>query len=84
MTTTYVNKLLANNAIVAICSGEGEYGTFERFTGKKTVLAINRRLIRETCGGDRWAVAIIEDGEHAVEFNGREITGQCEFPELDD
>jgi len=48
------------NAI--IFSGEGETGTFERHTGKPTLLAINRRLARERCGGDRWARAFIPAG----------------------
>ena len=46
-----------------ILSGEGETGTFERHTGKPTMLAINRRLARERCGGDRWARAFVPAGQ---------------------
>lgn len=40
---------------LAIVSGEGESGTREEYTGKRTARAIRARLTRERCGGDRWA-----------------------------
>lgn len=46
-----------------ILSGEGEMGTFERHTGKSTLTAINRRLVRERCHGDRWATAFVPAGD---------------------
>lgn len=42
---------------IVIFSGEGEVGTFVRYEGKKSVLAIKSRLTKERCGGDRWAKA---------------------------
>lgn len=43
-----------------IVSGEGEQGTVESFGGRKTALAVIRRLARERIGGDRWAYAVID------------------------
>lgn len=51
--------LLDNNGQILILSGEGSQGTFEKFTGKRTGLAIERKLAKERCGGDRWARAYI-------------------------
>lgn len=44
---------------IQILSGEGDYGNFELYTGKRTVRAIKLRLTKERCGGDRWARALI-------------------------
>ncbi len=44
---------------IYITSGEGELGTTEIYTGKRTSQAIKLRLARERCGGDRWAHASI-------------------------
>ena len=46
-------------AEIKITSGEGEQGTSEVYTGKRTVRAIKMRLTRERCSGDRWARATI-------------------------
>ena len=46
--------------VVEIVSGEGEQGTVETYTGKMTWRAINARLRRERCGGDRWAYVMID------------------------
>jgi hypothetical protein len=43
---------------VVIVSGEGTFGTAERYTGKKTDRAIKLRLTKERAHGDRWARAI--------------------------
>lgn len=43
---------------IQIISGEGENGTAEIYTGKRTMLAIKRRLTKERCKGQRWAKAI--------------------------
>jgi hypothetical protein len=50
-----------------IWSGEGEVGTYERHTGRPTWRAIARRLARERCGGDRWAIALVPAGEGYAE-----------------
>jgi len=47
-----------------IFSGEGEYGTFERHTGKPTLTAIKRRLAKERCNGDRWASVWLPAGSN--------------------
>lgn len=44
---------------IHIVSGEGEQGTVEVYTGKRTERAIKMRLTRERCNGDRWARAMI-------------------------
>jgi len=49
-----------------IYSGEGYYGIYERHTGKPTLAAINRRLVRERSGGDRWAVAYVPAGPEYI------------------
>lgn len=46
-----------NDKPIVIISGEGEVGTVETFHGKKTKLAVKRRLNRER-SHDRWARAI--------------------------
>lgn len=53
-----INKLLAENTII-ILSGEGIHGTFELYKGKRTELAINRRLAKERCNANRWAKAFV-------------------------
>jgi len=53
---TTVTKLIETNEI-RIVSGEGEVGTIEIYGGKRTLRAINMRLTKERCGGDRWAKA---------------------------
>ena len=44
---------------IHIVSGEGNCGTVEIYTGKRSDRAIKMRLTRERCGGDRWARAMI-------------------------
>ncbi len=44
---------------IKILSGEGDYGNFEVYTGKRRPRAIKMRLTRERCGGDRWARALV-------------------------
>lgn len=58
---TMINKVLAKNqGNIVILSGEvGRNGTFESFRGTRSELAINRRLAKERCNGDRWARAYI-------------------------
>ena len=48
---------ITENPIIII-SGEGERGTIEQYTGKKTQRAIKRRLTKEQCNGERWAKAV--------------------------
>ena len=72
---------------IHITSGEGELGTTEIYTGKRTERAIKLRLARERCGGDRWARAEIY--MHTSVFDC-EIGMNCEdgvvgfFPEIDE
>ena len=47
----------ANN--IPIIRGEGEVGTTDKYTGKRSLLAIKRRLTKERCHGDRWAKALV-------------------------
>lgn len=44
---------------IRIISGEGEQGTIEEYTGKKTLRALKLRLARERYYGERWARAEI-------------------------
>ena len=46
-----------------IVSGEGEVGTIETYTGKRTLRAIKSRLTRERCAGARWARCEAHAGE---------------------
>jgi hypothetical protein len=64
------NEIKINGKEIVIISGEGENGTAEKYTGKKTQRAIRARLTCERCGGDRWAKAVqyeheCADGTHA-------------------
>ena len=58
-----------------IWSGEGETGTFERHTGRSTLRAINRRLTRERCNDDRWALALVPAGPQYAEDTYIQIDG---------
>jgi len=49
----------ADDHPIHITSGEGEVGTTELYEGKRTIRAIEMRLKRERCDGDRWARAMI-------------------------
>lgn len=53
-----IAKLIETNEI-RIISGEGERGTVEPYTGKRTMRAIKMRLTKERCGGERWAHASV-------------------------
>jgi hypothetical protein len=52
---------------ILIFSGEGETGTWERYTGKRTVRAVRTRLTKERCGGDRWASVWLSRGYNQAE-----------------
>ena len=58
----HIEKAISQAAVIEIVSGEGEMGTVEIFTGKKTALAISRRIKKEKCGGQRFCYARV-DGE---------------------
>lgn len=46
---------------IEIVSGEGAgEGTRETYTGKRTARAINARLRKERCNGDRWAFVLLD------------------------
>lgn len=55
---TTIAKLIETNEI-RIVYGEGDVGTVERYTGKRTLRAIKMRLTKERCSGDRWAKALV-------------------------
>ena len=57
-------SLLATGGSIKIVAGEGELGTMKDYTGRRTMRAIRAKLRREECGGDRWAKALIADGEN--------------------
>lgn len=46
--------------LYTITSGEGEQGTTE--TVRVTPVGLKRRLTKERCSGDRWAIAHDADG----------------------
>ena len=53
-------NLIARAEFIRIVSGEGEIGTREDYTGKRTLRALRSRLTKERCHGDRWAYAEIQ------------------------
>lgn len=55
------NELLESFRI-RIISGEGDYGKAETYEGKYTLRALQLRLAKERCHGDRWARAEICTG----------------------
>ena len=58
-----INQAMIDSAEeIEILSGEGEEGTREDYDGARTASAIKARLTKERCGGDRWAILIL-DGE---------------------
>lgn len=61
-TTEQIEALIATGKPLQVVSGEGETGSIEPYTGKRTVRAIKARLTRERCGGDRWARVDTNDG----------------------
>ncbi len=61
-TTEQIEALIATGKPLQVVSGEGEMGSIEPYTGKRTVRAIKARLTRERCGGDRWARVDTTDG----------------------
>jgi hypothetical protein len=65
----HIEALIADQAnSIEIISGEGELGSIEDYTGKRTIRAIKLRLARERCGGDRWARARVYS--HEADFGG--------------
>jgi hypothetical protein len=61
-TREQVERVLAMDDEMFVVSGEGEQGTREAYTGKRSVKAVLSRLTRERCGGDRWARIETADG----------------------
>ena len=59
---TITQAMLDQAEEIEILSGEGEEGTREDYEGARTVKAVRARLTSERCGGDRWAIQIL-DGE---------------------
>lgn len=66
MNNTYNNcitdRMIESASVIKIISGEGEIGTVETYTGKRTARAVKARLTKERCNGDRWAILEL-DGE---------------------
>ena len=62
----HIEELIANGNPIRITSGEGEIGSIEPYTGKRTIRAIKLRLARERRGGDRWARASVYSHEAAL------------------
>lgn len=58
------DRMIENATELKIISGEGENGTVEIYTGKRTARAVKARLTKERCNGDRWAT---------LEVDGRRI-----------
>jgi hypothetical protein len=65
-----LEKLIADSRCrIFIVSGEGTYGTTEKYRGKRTLRAINMRLKKERCCGDRFAYAKI----YSAPYDGGKI-----------
>ena len=87
---TYIEYILRNpKNRIAIVSGEGTgNGTIKLFNGRRTRLAISRRLTRERNHGDRWAYAVIETNSpkrcagHAVRWDGGDECEDRIFPDM--
>lgn len=60
--STITQDMLDETQEIEILTGEGEEGTREDYEGARTVRAVRARLTSERCGGDRWAILIL-DGE---------------------
>lgn len=71
-------------AKIAIVSGDknNSNGTAELYTERDTTMAIKMRLIKERQGGDRWAKAVVYEGENDYGKFGRDFeTGEpCPWP----
>lgn len=81
-----MEELIQKNEI-HIISGEGDYGTRERYDGKRTLRAIKIRLTRERCNGDRWARAEVyshESKDGGLVGIDIESGDYCTWHELDD
>lgn len=51
---TALKQYLESAKVIEVVSGKGELGVTELFTGRRTKLALIRRVKKERCGGDRW------------------------------
>lgn len=60
-----IEALIATGDKLYIVSGEGENGSRAVYNGKKSVLAIQRRLAAEKCNGERWA-RLDTESNHAL------------------
>jgi hypothetical protein len=71
---------------IRIISGEGEIGTVERYSGKRSERAIKLRLSRERCNGDRWARAVqySHENEHGKVGIDLETGEYCTFPNIEE
>lgn len=55
-----VTAAMLDAEYLEIISGEGEEGTREDYDGERTLSAIRNRLREERCGGDRWAILVVD------------------------
>lgn len=56
--------MIKNAAQILILSGEGEVGTFEEFTGKRSTRAIKAKITKESCHGDRFVRVFASAGSN--------------------
>jgi len=61
-TTEEIQALIESRETLQIVSGEGTSGNCDAYTGKRTVRAVQARLTKERCNGDRWARVDTLDG----------------------
>jgi DNA-binding transcriptional regulator YiaG len=59
-----MENLIESAETILILSGEGEQGSFDKYTGKRTERALKIRLTKERCHGDRWAFALASAGDN--------------------
>ncbi len=73
--TSLINNI---DSQILIVSGEGEQGSSTIYNGKRTERAIQMRLTRERCHGDRWAKALVYSHDNR---DGQAVYVDCETGE---
>ena len=74
----HIEQLIKANEI-RILSGEGESGTSAQYTGARTMRAIQSKLAKERCNGDRWVKALVysHDSDAGLVFINIETGELC-------
>jgi hypothetical protein len=54
------DRMIQAAETIRIISGEGENGTIEDYTGKRTARAVRAKLTHERHDGDRWGILVID------------------------